>query len=96
MKKEYINAVELGNVIVEVVHPSLDKIVAIISSLNYTVNSATQELIVEGIDLTEFYLDGKNVSGDLISLRQNLISYIENNKSKVTKFSKHFPYVVYS
>ncbi len=96
MKPEYLNCLKLGNSLIEIYNPSNGEIVSIISILEYNYDLSTKDLSVRGIDMTTFFKEQKFLGGSLESLNSNLMSFLDKGEVVVSKFSNHFPHIIYS
>lgn len=96
MKPEYLHSIEVGNNLLEVLNPATGEIHAVISILDYDVEMSTKNLVVNGIDMTDFFVQNQYTTSGMVNFPQKLTAFIQKNKPCIHKFSSHFPFTVYS
>lgn len=96
MKPEYKHSIEIGNSLIEVLNPATGETHAVISILDYDVEMSTKNLVVNGIDMTDFFVQNQYTTSGMVTFSQKLTAFIQKAKASTHKFSNHFPFTVYS
>ena len=96
MKIEYLQTLQQGHSIMEILNPSTGEVICVMSILEYNVDISTNELLISGMDMTLFFSEGKYIGGTNESFANTLTSFTQKADSISRKFSKHFPFNVYT